>query len=72
MNPEKILERLRQFLLIISSGVFIMTVTELVFLSHWSETIQFLPFGLSALGLISLSFASFAPMSSPSESLMGQ
>ena len=31
MNSEKTLERLRQFLLIISTGVFIMTVTELTF-----------------------------------------
>jgi len=61
MNSEKILERLRQFLLIISAGVFIMTVTELTFLSHWSETIQFLPFALSALGLITLAFAYFRP-----------
>jgi hypothetical protein len=61
MNSEKTLERLRQFLLIISTGVFIMTVTELTFLSHWSETIQFLPFALSALGLITLGFAYFRP-----------
>lgn len=61
MNSEKTLERLRQFLLIISAGVFIMTVTELTFLSHWSETIQFLPFALSALGLITLAFAYFRP-----------
>ena len=61
MNSEKTLERLRQFLLIISTGVFIMTVTELTFLSHWSETVQFLPFALSALGLITLSLAYFRP-----------
>ena len=61
MGPEKILERLRRFLLIISSGVFVMTVTELTFLSHWSETIQYLPFALSGLGLIVLGFAYFRP-----------
>ena len=61
MNAEKTLERLRQFLLIISTGVFIMTVTELSFLSHWSETIQFLPFALCALGLLTLGFAYFRP-----------
>ena len=38
-----------------------MTVTELTFLSHWSETIQFLPFALCALGLITLGFAYFRP-----------
>ena len=38
-----------------------MTVTELFFLSHWSETIQFLPFVLSGLGLITLALAYFRP-----------
>jgi phosphoglycerol transferase MdoB-like AlkP superfamily enzyme len=61
MNSEVVLARLRQFLLIISAGVFIMTVTELFFLSHWSETIQFLPFLLSGLGLITLALAYFRP-----------
>jgi len=61
MNAEKTLERLRQFLLIISTGVFIMTATELSFLSHWSETIQFLPFALCALGLLTLGVAYFRP-----------
>ena len=61
MNSEQVLARVRQFLLIISAGVFIMTVTELFFLSHWSETIQFLPFTLSGLGLVTLSLAYFRP-----------
>lgn len=61
MGPEKILERLRRFLLIISAGVFVMTVTELTFLSHWTETIQYLPFALSGLGLIVLGTAYFRP-----------
>src|SRR6185436_15413893 len=60
-NSEQVLPKLRQFLLIISAGVFVMTVTELFFLSHWSETIQFLPFALSGLGLITLAFAYFRP-----------
>ena len=50
MNSEQRLARIRQFLLIISAGVFIMTVTELFFLSHWTETIQLLPFVLSGWG----------------------
>ena len=61
MNFEQSLARIRQFLLIISAGVFIMTVTELFFLSHWSETIQLLPFALSGLGLITLALAYFRP-----------
>ena len=61
MRSEIVLARLRQFLLIISAGVFLMTVTELFFLSHWTETIQLLPFVLSGLGLITLSLTYFGP-----------
>lgn len=61
MNSEQALARIRQFLLIISAGVFIMTVTELFFLSHWTETIQLLPFALSGWGLLVLALAFFNP-----------
>jgi hypothetical protein len=61
MNSEQSLARIRQFLLIISAGVFIMTVTELFFLSHWTETIQLLPFLLSGWGLLTLFLAYFRP-----------
>jgi hypothetical protein len=61
MNAEATLMRLRQFLMVISAGVFVMTVTELFFLSHWSETIQYLPFALSGLGLVTLFLAYFRP-----------
>ncbi len=61
MTAEQVLAKLRQFLLIISAGVFVMTVTELVFLSHWNETIQFLPFALSGLGLVTLALGYFRP-----------
>jgi len=61
MNAEATLLRLQQFLIIISAGVFIMTVTELFFLSHWTEWIQYLPFVLSGLGLVTLGMAYFRP-----------
>ena len=61
MNAEQVLAKLRKFLLIIAAGVFVMTVTELFFLSHWNETIQFLPFALSGLGLFTLASAYFRP-----------
>jgi hypothetical protein len=61
MNPDQILRRIRQFLLVIAAGVFVMTVTELLFLSHWSETVQLLPFALSAVGLVTLALAYFRP-----------
>ena len=61
MNAEQALAQIRQFLLAISAGVFVMTVTELFFLSHWTETIQLLPFVLSGWGLIVLALAFFKP-----------
>ena len=61
MDSERTLAQLRQFLLIISAGIFVMTVTELFFLEHWNFTIQFLPFALSALGLIAAALAYFRP-----------
>ena len=61
MKADQTLGRIRQFLLVIAAGVFVMTVTELLFLSHWSETIQLLPFALSGWGLIALALAYFRP-----------
>jgi len=61
MDSDRILAQLRQFLLIISAGVFVMTVTELFFLEHWKLTIQFLPFVLCGLGLIASALAYFRP-----------
>ena len=57
MNTEVILTRVRQFLLIISAGIFVMTTAELIFVSHWNESIQYLPFALCGLGLIMLATA---------------
>ncbi len=61
MTPETTLVRLRQILLIISAGVFGMTMTELIFLGHWNKTIQFLPFVLCVLGLLACAGAYFRP-----------
>jgi len=61
MNSDQILTQLRRFLLVISAGVFLMTVLELVFLGHWSVPIQFLPFALSALGIIAAATAYLRP-----------
>lgn len=61
MNPDKILARLREFLLIIAAGTFALTLIELIFLEHWNLTIQFLPFALILLGLIASSLAYFRP-----------
>jgi len=61
MSPEQILAQVRRYLLIISAGVFVMTVLELVFLGHWNVPIQFLPFTLSGLGLATLAPAYVRP-----------
>lgn len=61
MNSDKTLAQLRQFLLIISAGIFFMTVAELFFLEHWSFTIQFLPFTLCVLGIVTAALAYFRP-----------
>lgn len=61
MNSEAILARLRQFLLIITAGIFVMTVLELTFVGHWNENIQFLPFLLCAAGLASTGWTLFQP-----------
>ncbi|NWG34242.1 MAG: hypothetical protein HXY42_07345 [Chloroflexi bacterium] len=61
MNAEATLARLRQILLLISAGVFGMTMTELIFLGHWNKTIQFLPFALCTLGLLACAGGYFLP-----------
>jgi hypothetical protein len=61
MSADAILAALRRFLLIITAGTFIMTVVELIFVGHWNQTIQFLPFGLCGLGLVALAVAWFRP-----------
>ena len=61
MDSNAILARLRQFLLILSGGVFGMTVVELIFVSHWNKSIQYLPFPLCGLGLVMLGLAYFRP-----------
>lgn len=66
-----VLARLRQLLLVIAAGVFVMTAMELVFVEHWNETIQLLPFALCGLGLVSLAFAYFRPSHSSLRLLRG-
>ena len=61
MDAESTLARLRQFLLIIAAGIFVMTLVELIFVSHWNETIQYLPFGLCGLGLTMLTLSYLRP-----------
>jgi len=61
MNSDATLARIRQLLLIITAGTFVMTVMELIFVGHWNEKIQYLPFALCALGLIVTGLAFLRP-----------
>jgi hypothetical protein len=61
MNAEATLTKIRRTLLVVSAGTFFMTVVELVFVGHWNENIQYLPFALSAFGLAAIAFAYTRP-----------
>ena len=69
MNSDATLEQLRRYLLIISAGIFVMTITELIFVSHWNVSIQYLPFALCTFGLIVLGLAYFQPSAGTYKSL---
>lgn len=69
MNSDAVLERLRQYLLIISAGIFAMTTVELIFVGHWNLSIQYLPFALCAFGLIILGMTYFRPSAGTYKSL---
>lgn len=47
--------------MVVSAGTFFMTVVELVFVGHWNENIQYLPFALSISGLAVIAFAYARP-----------
>lgn len=51
MNNEKIVQKYRRFLLLVSAFIFAGSVVELIFIEHYEDAIQFVPFGLSAIGL---------------------
>jgi len=63
MSTEKTLYQVRRFLFVITAGVFIMTLLELVFLEHWNLEIQILPFILIVLGVTASVLAYFKPTS---------
>jgi len=52
MNAEQTLARLRQFLLATAAVMYLGTVVELIALGHFKEPLQWIPFGLCALGLV--------------------
>jgi len=54
MNAETLNYRFRYFLLLLSGGIFIGTVIELLFSNHMESAVQYIPFVLCAIGLIAL------------------
>ena len=48
-----------------------MTITELIFVSHWNRNIQYLPFALCGLGLAMLGGAFFRPSRATVSALRG-
>ncbi|MFN8449963.1 MAG: hypothetical protein U0521_15605 [Anaerolineae bacterium] len=54
-------DRLRRFLLLLAMLVFLATLAELVLEEHTGETLQFIPFALCGLGLITIGWALLRP-----------
>jgi len=52
MSAETIVERLRQFLFIVTGVVFAVTPVELVLAKHYDTAVKWIPFVLCGLGLI--------------------
>jgi hypothetical protein len=61
MNASRIEQRLRRFLLAVSAALCLGTAAELWFAKHTEDPLQFVPFGLCALGLIAIGAAWFRP-----------
>ena len=53
MSADEILRRLRRFLLLFSTLLFIGTLTELSLIRHWEDAIQLLAFAMCGLGIVS-------------------
>ncbi len=51
MTGDEVLHRLRLFLLMLSAGLAVGTVVELLFGEHFQTTTQYVPFALSAAAL---------------------
>lgn len=61
MNNGSIADRLRNFMLLLAGLCFIGTVVELWFIGHMETTLQFTPYILSAVGLITVTLAWLYP-----------
>jgi hypothetical protein len=57
MNADTVLSRLRVWLLLLASGLFIGTLLELFLIEHTEDPVQLIPFVLCGIGLLSLAIA---------------
>ncbi|MDZ7689618.1 MAG: hypothetical protein U5K69_00360 [Balneolaceae bacterium] len=49
MSEVALVKRYRRFLLIVAAFIFAGSALELVFIEHYEEALQYIPFGLAAL-----------------------
>ena len=61
MTDQNLLHRYRLFLLLLTGAIFMGVVVELWFTGHTESTLQFIPFGLSGLGLVAVAGALIRP-----------
>lgn len=61
MSTRTTEEQLRRFLLVLSAAICVGTVLELVLVGHVEETVQYVPFVLSGLGLGMVMLALYTP-----------
>lgn len=61
MTDQVILQRLRRFLLAVVAFICVGTLFELLLLDHTEETLQWIPFIFSAIGIVSVSAVWVAP-----------
>lgn len=61
MSQRTVLQQLRRFLLGVVAFIFIVTVFELILLDHTEETLQWIPFIASGIGLLATVGAWIAP-----------
>lgn len=61
MTDQSLLQRYRQFLLILAGFIFVGVIVELYFTGHTDTPIQYIPFMLSGLGLVALAAVLIRP-----------
>lgn len=54
MSQQKVSQQLRRFLLGVVAVIFLVTVFELILLDHTEEPLQWIPFIVSGIGLVSV------------------